>query len=64
MKFIKIFTNKTATDSEIAVNEFAKSEKLEILSANTIINQGVIYTTVIFDKHNTAKVKKTENVGE
>jgi hypothetical protein len=57
-QFIKIFMNKSALGVEEAVNKFAEENSVEIVSANTFINQGVFYATVIFAEKPKARAKK------
>lgn len=63
MKYVRIFRSATIDEIERQVNNLAEREKVEIVAANTIINQGVFYMTVIFEeKKATAKTAKTKKI--
>ena len=60
MRYVRIFRAGAIDEIERQVNNLAEKEKVEIIAANTIINQGVFYMTVIFEeKKATVKTTKT-----
>lgn len=59
-QFVKIFVSNKSAGIEEAVNQMSEKDGLEIISANTIISQGMFFTTVIFSKM-TKSAKKDKN---
>ena len=56
--FIKIFIGSDPSQVDKSVNEFAKEKSVEIVNANSFIWQGVVYTTVVFEQHESAEAPK------
>ena len=56
--FIRIVSGKNGAEVEEKVNGIAKEQGVEIVNANSIMRQGVIYTTVTFADNPIEKLAK------
>ena len=55
---VKFFSSSNSSKLEDSINTLAKEQNLEIVSANSCVCKGVVYTTVVFAQEEIAEAPK------